>query len=199
MVSIPAQNPVNFYGVKAFCRIVGFTCLAGFLIDILVLGLPPKPTDLEWRLNFLQQVGDRSIILLIGAALIVHSMLDQRRWIKQLATACLVIGVVFHLSCILMIRDSLTLQEITVKNISSQAADLQNQIEEKRNNNTNSANVTLEQLQQASQTVTERAENLKKDTRTNITKVGAASIGNLIVVGLGLINVGRYGLRSRKF
>lgn len=185
------------YGVRSICHIVGLACLAGFVIDLIALGFPPDPFSLEWRIDFLQQVGDRSIILLFAAALLMLGSLDSRRGLRQLGLLCLLTGIVFHLSCILVIRDNVLLQQRTVRNISTQAAELQTQIKQAEAN-PGSAQITLDELKQAAQLVDQQASTLKQNTQTTIVKSSIASLGNLIVVGLGLIGLGRYGLRVRK-
>jgi hypothetical protein len=198
MASVSASNFLGSYSARGLCRIVGFTCLAGFVIDMLAIALPPDPLAIEWRINFLQQLGDRSIILLFGAALLLYGNIDNRRWLKQMALACLIIGILFHVSCILVIRDSATIRQQAIETISNQATQLQTQIEQSQNNPNAATRVTPEQIQQASQRVTSQAEVLQANARTGVFKAGLSSIGNLVVVGLGLIGLGRFGLRLRK-
>ena len=180
--------------LSQLCLIVGLTCLVGFLIDLMAIGLPPSPFALEWRVNFLQQVGDRSIILLFGSALTLYSQLNNRRIARPLSLICLSIGVAFMLSCLLVIRDSLILQEQTVNSISAQEEQLQVQLEESRGNPDLPEDITSEQFAQVEQQLTNEAAELKKNAQTGITKAGLASLGNLLVVGLGLIGLGRFGL-----
>ena len=70
MASTPTQ-PSTGFGGQAIARIVGFTCLFGFLADMIVLALPVG-AGAAWRANLLQQMGDRSIVLLMGLALLVY-------------------------------------------------------------------------------------------------------------------------------
>jgi hypothetical protein len=196
MASISAPNYANPYAARNLCRIVGFTCLAGFLFDLLLLALPPNLGSLEWRVGFMQQIGDRSIILLFGAALTMFGSLDSRQWLKQLAMGCLVVGVVFHLSCILLLRDSMVLQQQAIANISNQAAELQTQLEASENDPA-VAEVSPEERQQVAQLLTTRAETLRQNARTGILKAGLSTVGNLVVIGLGLVSLGRYGMRQR--
>lgn len=199
MATTPSSNSnfVSSYAAKTICQIVGWVCLTGFAIDLLALALPPDPLSLEWRINFLQQLGDRSIILLFGTAFVLYGLIDARRWLRQFSLMCLIIGILFHLSCLLIIRDGLVLQRQTVENISSQASQIQSQIQQSQSGEL-PEDVTPEQLQQFSELVSTQAETLKQNTRTGITKVGLASAGNLVVVGLGLISLGRYGMRLRR-
>ncbi|WP_121969136.1 HpsJ family protein [Leptolyngbya sp. BC1307] len=194
----PKSENDSPYNAKQVCLIVGLTCLAGFCIDTLTLGLPPSPFNLQWRVNFLQQVGDRSIILLFGSALLLYSQLGNRRLTRPLSLICLGVGVAFMLSCILIIRDSLILQEQAVGNITTQAEQLQAQIEESKGSPELLAEVTPEQIAQAEQQLTSQAEQLKQNAQTGITKAGLASIGNLIAVGAGLVGLGRFGLTSAR-
>ncbi|WP_326522198.1 HpsJ-like protein, cyanoexosortase C-associated [Leptothoe sp. PORK10 BA2] len=181
---------------KNICLIVGLTCLLGFLVDTLVLSTPPDPLGLEWRVNLLQQMGDRSIILLFAVALLMYAFWDQRSLKRPLGFICLVLGVAFMLSCVLVIRDSLILQKEALQNISNQEQQALSQIEEARGGNLNlPESVTPEQLQQASQQLSSQASALKENTRQGITKAGVGSMGNLIAVGLGLLGLGRLGIK----
>ncbi|UBF27351.1 HpsJ family protein [Kovacikia minuta CCNUW1] len=196
-ISTNPSNGAGFYSAKVICQIVGLVCLSGFVIDMVVLALPPNPASPEWRSAFMQQLADRSIIMLLGAALTIFS-LDSRRWLKRFSTVSLVVGVIFLLSTLLVIRDSLTLQQQAISNISSQASQIQTRITDAQSKPASELKVTPEQLQQASQQLNAQANNLKQTAKTTFLKTGVASVGNLAVVGLGLISLGRYGMRLRK-
>lgn len=197
-VPIYSSNPINSQAAKIFCQIVGFVCLVGFFIDLLTLLLPPNLFSVAWRIGVSQQLGDRSIVLLFGVALSLYGAIDSRRWLKPLALACLVIGSAFLLSSILIIRDGLTYQQQALATISSQATQLQTRIQEAQKQPELPQNVTLEQLQQASQQISTQAEALKQSTRSDVTKRGFSSVGNLAAVGLGLIGLGRCAMRFRR-
>lgn len=182
---------------RRICLIVGLTCLAGFLMDLIVLGTPPNPFALEWRINFLQQAGERSIILLFGFALLLYGLFDNRAIKRILGFASLAIGVAFVLSCVLVIRDSLILRNQAIQNISNQELQAQEQIEEARSRDDLPENITLEQLQEASQQIANQADSIKQNTRQGISRVGVGSISNLVAVGLGMIGLGRLGLNRR--
>lgn len=198
MVPISAQQGAAPQTAKTICRIVGLTCLAGFAIDMLALGLPPNPLDIQWRIGFLQQMGDRSIVLFLGVALTMFGYMESRKILRQLAMFSLIAGIVFQLSCILVLRDSLTAQNVAVNTIRNQASQLQTQIKEAEQNPSAAPDITPEQLRQASDLITGRAEELKQNARTGLLRTGLASMGNLIIIGLGLISLGRFGLRLRR-
>jgi predicted PurR-regulated permease PerM len=198
MASISVPNVTPSYNPKGLIRIVGFACLAGFLVDLLVLTFPPALGNLQWRVAFMQQVSDRSIVLLFGLALVMYGILDFRLWRRRLAMFCLVLGVIFTLSSILVVRDSLTLQQQALTNISNQAAQIQSQIQKAQDNPQAVPNITPEKLQQASQALSNQANALKQNAKTSVIRTGVSSVGNLVVVGLALIALGQYGARPPK-
>lgn len=196
MVSVPSQSMVNPQVAKGLCRIVGFTCLAGFLLDMSAIALPFGAGE-AWRIGVLQQLGDRSIVFLFGMALLLYGFWEERSQRKPLAYIALAVGVFFQICCLVVIRDGLVLQQETVENISSRAAEIQTQIEQSRTQEL-PPNVTPEQLEQAARQVQAQADSLKQNAKTGITKSSIASVGNLVIVGLGLIGLGRVGMRSRR-
>jgi predicted PurR-regulated permease PerM len=197
MVPLASPPPINPFIAKNLCRIVGITCLAGFFLDLVALGLPPNPLAIEWRMNFLQQMGDRSIILLFGSALVFYSNLGNQRLLKQFALVCLMVGVLFQIACVLIIHDSTMLQQQAMAKITTQADQLQTQLDQTLKNPNITQKLTPEQVEQAPQMIASRVEALKQNAQTSITKAGISSVGNLVIVGLGLISLGRYGMRLR--
>lgn len=202
MASISSSAPVpssGSYGAKGISTIVGYVCLFGFIIDMLILALPPQLGSSEWRLGFVQQFADRSIILLFGSALILFGSLEKRKWLKQFSTFCLLTGVVFFLLSLLAIADSVSLQRQAITTITSQETQLQTQIRDAQSNpSAIGNNVTAEDLTRASQLLTQQADTLKQTAKTSVLKTAASSVGNLLVVGFGLAGIGRYGLALRR-
>ncbi|MDV3353332.1 HpsJ family protein [Leptothoe sp. LEGE 181152] len=188
------QNP-QMPAAKNICLVVGFTCLLGFLVDMLVLATPLNVFALEWRINVMQQVGDRSIVLLLAVGMLLFATFEQRQLKRSLGYACLALGVAFVLSCGVVIRDNLVFQKQALQNINNQEQQIQTQIEQVQVGGSLPENVTLEQLQQASQQLSSQAQALKQNARQGITKNSVASLGNLIAVGLGLVGLGRLGIK----
>lgn len=184
---------------RGICQIVGFVCLFGFALNMLVLFLPPQIGDAAWRIGFLQQFGDRSLVLLIGAALTIAGSLDSRRWSRQFSLFCLFLGGVYLITCLLVVKDTLSLRQVALSNISAQETQVQNEI---RNAQSNPAalgeNITLEDLQRASQTLSGQATVVKQAAQTTVLKTGITSVINLVAIGLGLIGLGRYGMSTRQ-
>jgi hypothetical protein len=193
MVSLSPTHSINPHIGKTLCRIVGLTCLAGFAIDMLALSLPPDPLAMEWRLNFIQQASDRSIVLLFGSALTLYGNLENRRSLKQLALGCLVLGVAFQLSCILVVHDGVMLQRKAIATLNAQA----DQYEENLKNSEVGKKLTPDQLRQMVQMLDSRTASMEQNHQTGLTKAGISSVGNLVAVGLALISLGRYGMKLR--
>lgn len=194
-VSHPISSAISSHSVKGLCQIVGLACMAGFLLDMTILVLPPQFTDVEWRVGLMQQLANRSIILLIGSALLIFGHLEHRRWLKRLATFCLISGIAFFLSCFLVIADGLQFQQQTVNSINAQADQLQTKIQNAQSSL--SEKLSSQDLQQASQLLITQAESLRQTARRTALKTSASSLGNLVIVGMGLISLGRYSMRLR--
>jgi len=192
------SNLSNPYVPKSLCQIVGFACLAGFVVDILVLAVPPNPMSVEWRLSLLQQLSDRSVILLFGIALTLYGSLDNPRVKKPLSLASLLLGVFFSLCCVLVIHDGITLQQEAINTINKQVTQVQTQIQQAQTNPPPNLKATPDQLQQASKQVKAQVETLTQDARVTAIKTTTVSVGNLLAVGVGLISLGRYGSRVRR-
>lgn len=195
--SYSSGNQSGASSAKNLCRIVGLACIVGFIVDLLVITFPPAFGQLTWRLGLMQQVSDRSIILLFGLALFLYSTLELRALRRKIALVCLVLGLVFQLSCVLVIRDAVTFQNMAVNSINTQLEQAQKRLQEVKPNDPN-LKVTQEQLQTIAKQLSDGAQNAQNQAKTTSVKTGVATVGNLVVVGLALLGLGRYGLRSSR-
>ena len=198
----PSRAGDSSFGAKNICTIVGLVCVVGFAFDMLVILLPPQLGNVEWRLGVLQTFADRSIILLFGLALLIYGSLGNSRGrLKMVSQLSMVMGLVFFLLSLLSIVDGIRLNQQAVNTISSQENQLQTQIRDAQTNpSVLPDNVDLDQLQEFSQQLTAQADTLKRNAKRTVLKTGISSIGNLLLVGLGLVGLGRSGmtlLRSR--
>jgi hypothetical protein len=198
-ISTPkSNNPAIAYSAAGIAKIVGLACLAGFSIDMAVLILPPELGSVEWRSGIMQQFADRSIILLIGAALTLFGSLDSRRWLKNLSLLSLLTGVLFFFMSLLVVADSISLQRKAISTIGTQSAQVQSRIEQAQANpSALGANVTPENLAQAEIQLKAQTTALTSNAKKSVLKLGVSSVSNLVIVGLGLISLGRYGARLR--
>ena len=205
MTSLYPQNVQNtssgFYSPASFCRIIGFVCIAGFMVDILAFALPVAFDNLEWQINMLQQISDRSIILLFGIALILYSSLHHRPWRKSLVATCLTLGVVYLFLAIFFVSSSIQLQNQSEQQInlktSQMQSQIQSQLQEAESNKTN-PKPTPEQIEQAKQQIDRQSELLKGNTKIATVKRGLAGAGNFLVVGIGLIALGQCGAKASR-
>ncbi|NJL49274.1 MAG: hypothetical protein HC929_19750 [Leptolyngbyaceae cyanobacterium SM2_5_2] len=190
------------FGSGNISRIVGLVCVVGFLFDMLVLFLPPELGNVEWRIGFMQAFANRSVILLFGIALLIYgSVGNSRSRLKVVSQFSMVLGLVFFLLSLLSIVDSIQLNQRAVSAISSQETQLQTQIRDAQTNpGSLPENINPDQLQEFSQQLTAQADTLKRNAKRTVLKTGISNIGNLLLVGAGLVGLGRSGMalsRSR--
>ncbi|MBE9010477.1 hypothetical protein IQ250_09695 [Pseudanabaenaceae cyanobacterium LEGE 13415] len=178
---------------KRLCRIVGLACLIAFLVDFLVIVFPVNVAEASWRLGTLQQIGDRSIVVLLGLALLIYGA-EQRKTLRSLSLLCFTIGVSFLLFCPVVAQDSLTLQRQALDRIGAQSTQISSRLQAIQENPNASAKVSPEQLEQASQQLNARTESAKQAANNSIFKSGFLSVGNFAVMGVALLVLGRYGL-----
>ncbi len=199
-ISTPTSNNTAIaYSAGGIAQIVGIACLTGFIVDMAVLMLPPQLGSVEWRFGIMQQLSDRSIILLIGAALTLFGSLENRRWLKNLSLTCLLTGVLYIFLSLLVVADGITLQQKAVSTISTQSAQVQAQIDKAQSDpGALGANLTPEVLQKAEGQLKAQTTSLTSNAKKSVLKLGVSSVGNLIIVGLGLVSLGRYGAKLRR-
>ena len=205
MTSISTQNlhnsPSGFYSPAAFCRIVGLVCIVGFVIDILTIAFPPAFGSIEWRVNILQQISDRSIILLFGLALTLYSSLYNRPWRKYLVAICLTLGVVYLFSAILVVSSAIQLQSQTEQQINLKASQLQSEVQSQvqdAESNKIKAKPTPEQVEQAEKKIESQSAELKENSKKSTIKQSFSGVGNFLTVGIGLIALGQCGAKASR-
>lgn len=198
ITSSSSPGTTGFLSPRVICQIVGYTCLLGFLVDMLVLVFPPSVMNPQWRVGMLQQVGDRSIVLLFGIALVIAG-LNSRRWLKQLSRLSLAIGILYFLFSPLVVADTIRLQQQAVNAITAQATQVQSQINTAKTDPKQlGENVTLADLERASSEVAARVEEAEQSAVTASVKTGVKVVGNLVVLGLGFAGLGRYAMSVRR-
>ena len=177
-------------------RILGTACIGAFLIDMLLIAIGPGMGSLEWRVQFLKSLGDRSIVFLLGTAFMMIGTADMRSIRKQLSIACLALGMGFLLLTGLSIWDASVLQKQTTTAVTTQTSQLEDQIQKAKDQSLpTGGKVTAEQIQQALDRLSNQSAAAQKEATTQVIKTGASSAGNLMVVGIAMIALGRYGMR----
>lgn len=198
--STPAGKIDSSYGTKNICRIIGLVCIIGFFFDMLVLGLPPQ-RNIEWRIGFVQELANRSIILLFGLGLFIFGSAGRSKSrIKFVSQLSMALGVVFFLLCLLSVVDSTRLSKQSSTAIADQESQLQSQIQEARSNPAElPENIDLAALDQVSAQLTQQADQLRNNAQRTVLKTGISNIGNLLIVGAGLVGLGRTGMGVSRF
>jgi hypothetical protein len=200
MVSLPGTKVSSAgsigFGTQNVFSIIGWAALAGFAIDMLVVALPPSGA-LEWRITVLEQLANRAVVLMLGTGFVISS-LESRRWLKTISQAAMLTGVALLLSCMLVIYNSITFQNIALTNINSQATQLQDRIQSAQKNPPKDLNISMDELQKAAKQVDAEAANLKQGAQTRVMKAGITSAGNLLIAGIGMVSLGRFGLFLRR-
>jgi hypothetical protein len=143
-------------------------------------------------------LGDRSIILLFGLALMLYSNLEERLVRKYLVMGCLGLGVMYILMSVLAIRDGVTLNSRTEQQISAKSSQIKSQLEDVQTNPKPNLKVTPEQLEQAGKLLQQQTIALKDNAKKGVLKTSVSSVGNLVVIGLGLLGLGQYGARPTR-
>jgi predicted PurR-regulated permease PerM len=130
-------------------------------------------------------------------ALVIFGSQANRARLKFFSRASMMIGLIFFLLCLLSVADAIKLQQQTVTTIDTQESQLQTQIRNVQGNPGGLGDtVTPEDLKRASELLTQQASTLKQNAANTVIKTGASSIGNLLIVGVGLIGLGRHGMTS---
>lgn len=190
---IASASDLESSRAKRLCRIVGFACLIAFLVDFLVVVFPLNVTQASWRLGTLQQIGDRSIVVLFGLALLVYGI-EHRKRLRSIALICFAIGMFFLLCCPVVAQDSLALQRQALDRIGAQASQINSRLQAIQGNPDVAAKVPPDRLEQASQQLNAQTETAKQAANNSIFKSGFLSVGNFAVIGVSLLILGRYGL-----
>ncbi|NJL47106.1 MAG: hypothetical protein HC929_05845 [Leptolyngbyaceae cyanobacterium SM2_5_2] len=203
MTSIPGSQIISTPSVwpsatRNIFLVLGLACIVGFVANFLTLIIiSPDPMALEWRLDVMQQVSGRSIVLFFGAALVLYSLLDQPTIARGLALACLITGVVFLLSGVLVIRDGITLQNQAVGTIESQSEAIRSQLESAAPGANFPPEITPERIKEALPQLEQQTETLKQNARGSAVRAMISVLSRQVIIGLGLVSLGRIGLRHK--
>lgn len=164
-------------------------------MNLLATAVPPDLMALEWRIGFMQQVSGRGILFFLGLAMSVYGSLERSALARSLALICLVIGILFALSGVIVIRDGLVLQNQAVRNIESEATEIRSQLLTAQDSPNLPAEVTPERIEEALVQVEAQAQALLENARGQTTKSMMSMLSTQVVVGVGLLALGRFGLK----
>jgi hypothetical protein len=234
MTANSRPNFPDFQNAKYICSIVGLVCLTGFVLGMLTISLPLGDFSLRWRVDFLHELGDRSITLILGASLLMWGLsggsrveteqqgepqrkkrpflsafgrqlfspaqqspaLRQRQRyqrFRMLSLFSLLVGIAITFLSILVIHDTVELNKQAISKIDDQAATKNAQITIAKNDpQAFGETLAPEVIDQAYKDVKDIS--LKENAKTRIIKSGVETFIYLLIVGFGLIALGRWGL-----
>jgi|LakMenE18May11ns_1017448.scaffolds.fasta_scaffold9922140_2 hypothetical protein len=195
MANTIVQDPSSGSAGQAIARIVGLICVIGFIADVLGLILPPG-SGASWRFGLFQQVGDRSIVFLFGIALLIYGCWENQLRRKPLSYAALGLGVAYLLTCVLVVSDGFKVQSQAAANIDQRVEQLQTRIEQSRNNPEISAKAKPEDFDNALKSIESQAYTAAENARNSVTKSSIVIASNFLIVGVGLLSLGRFGIGS---
>lgn len=190
--SLPQDTP----NARLIFLILGLACITGFVLNIVAAAVPPDPMALEWRTSFMQQISGRGILLFLGLAMLTYSLLDWSAILRLVALATLITGLFFVLSGVLVIRDSLVVQEQTLGNIEREVTEIRSQLETAQASPNLPEGVTPAQINQALVQLSAQAEELTQNARSTTTKAMMSVLSTQVVLGVGMLALGRFSVRA---
>ena len=147
-----------------------------------------------WRFGILQQVGDRSIVLVFGVALLIYGCWDITMRRKFFSYLGLGLGVAYLLTCVLVISDGLKVQAQAVNQINQRAQQLQTQVEQSRNNPDIKAKATPKDFENAQKSIEAQAFTMTENAKNGSTKKSIIVASNFLIMGVGFLSLGRLGI-----
>jgi len=199
---VAAPQSAGGYSAKNIAKIVGLVCAIGFVFDMLLLALPPQLGNVSWRIGLEQEFANRSIIFLFGMALLVFSSVGIAKGkgrLVLLSRGSMVAGIAFFLISLLAIADAIQLQKQALGNIDSRETEIQQQLRQAEDNpDSLREGISIDDLARISEELTKQAEERRGRARQAAVKTAVSNVGNLILVGAGLVGLGRSGSRLSK-
>ncbi|MBP0014011.1 MAG: HpsJ family protein [Roseofilum sp. SBFL] len=138
-----SSNPISPLASRSL-QLVGLVMIVSFIIDILIIAIPPNLLSPQWRLNFTSQLIDRGVIPLVGVALLLGGI-----WIKDsegtsgskqgmLRSAAvlvsLILGIVYLLVVPLHSIDTVRSRNRALRNLDAQAQQAEQQLQDQLEN-----------------------------------------------------------------
>jgi predicted PurR-regulated permease PerM len=100
------------------------------------------------------------------------------------------------LTCVLVVSDGFKVQSQAAANIDQRVEQLQTRIEQSRNNPEISAKAKPEDFDNALKSIESQAYTAAENARNSVTKSSIVIASNFLIVGVGLLSLGRFGIGS---
>lgn len=184
--------------VHTLTLLTGIICVVGFGLDMLAISLSPALSSIEWRMGFMQQLGERCIILLFGGALLCYSLQTMPIRLKPIALMCCGLGLCISLSSVFYLQDSFRFRSLAIENLATQRQTLEQQIQQFTPEPASEFTVGPAQKEEAIELLREKTQTLSLRAKTSIQKTVTRTFCSLLLVGAGLIILGQMTLRSKR-
>lgn len=192
-----APQSTGGYSAKNISKIVGLVCVIGFIFDMLLLALPPQLGNVTWRIGLEQEFANRSIIFLFGMGLLIFSAVGIAKGRGRLlltSRISMIAGVLFFLISLVAVADAIQLQKQALGNIDLRETEIQQQLRQAEENPEQlREGISVEDLGRIGEELTRQAEERRNNARRAAVKTAVSNVGNLLLVGAGLIGIGRSG------
>lgn len=199
----PQINAVSAYQsrtVYTFALITSLICIVGFSLDMVALSLRPTLSSIEWRMGYMQQLGERGIIFLFGVTLLCCCLQPIPVARKQLSWFCCGLGLCISLSGFFYLQDSFRFKSLAIENLNTQRQTLEQQIQQLTPPPTApvAPAVISARKEEALKLLQERTQTLESRANIRIQKTMTRTFCSLILVGTGLFTLGQVTLRSKR-
>ncbi len=138
-----SSSPVSPLASRSL-QLVGIVMIISFVVDILILLIPPAPLNPQWRLSFTSQLIDRGVIPLVGVALMLGGIWikdsegtsgSKQGLLKSVAVfTSLALGVVYLLVVPLHSIDTVRGRNRALRNLNEQAKQAEEQLQAQLDN-----------------------------------------------------------------
>ena len=187
--------------VYTLALITSIICIVGFGLDMAALSLRPTISSIEWRMGFMQQLGERCIILLFGGTLLCYGLQTMSTGLKRIACVVCGLGVLPSLSGFFYLHDSVRFRALAIENLTTQRQNFEQQIQQFSPESTTSPELVVDsaQKEKALKLLRERTQTLKSRTSVRIQKTVTRTFCSLLLTGIGLVTLGQMILRPKRF
>ena len=187
--------------VYTLALITSIICIVGFGLDMVALSLRPTVSSIEWRMGFMQQLGERCIILLFGATLLCYGLQTMSTGLKRIAWVCCGLGLCLSLSGFFYLQDSVRFRALAIENLTTQRQNFEQQIQQFSPEDAALSELVVDpaQKEQALNLLRERTQTLKSRASVRIQKTVTRTFCSLLLTGIGLVALGQITLRPKRF
>lgn len=187
--------------VYTLALLTGIICIIGFSLDIFAISLGANFSSIEWRMGFVQQLGERCIIFLFGASLLCYTLqVSTIRQKHRIAQIYCILGLCICLGCFFYWQDSFRFRNLATGNLDTQSQSLEKQIQELSPQSMAHSSLAARQehKEYAIEILQKNTEKLAQRATTGLYKTVIRTSVSLLIVGFGLVVMGLITLQSKQ-